>query len=80
MEDDMACKELVELVTEYLENSLPDDARQRFEKHISGCDGCTAYLDQMRQTIRLTGRIIEENLTSQQRDDLLKLFHDWHKS
>ena len=78
--DDMACKELVELVTDYLEGSLPEETRDNFERHVSGCDGCTAYLEQIRQTIRLTGQLREESLTSQQRDDLLKLFRDWKKT
>ncbi|MCI0552764.1 MAG: zf-HC2 domain-containing protein [Anaerolineae bacterium] len=76
----MACKELVELVTEYLEGNLPDETRLRFEQHLSGCAGCTAYLEQMRQTIRLTGRLREESLTPQQQDELLKLFRDWKKA
>lgn len=77
MDDAMTCKELVELVTDYLEGVLPDDVRIRLEAHLSGCDGCTNYLEQMRQTIRLTGQVREENLTTQQRDDLLRLFRDW---
>jgi predicted anti-sigma-YlaC factor YlaD len=80
MNDEMTCKELVELVTDYLEGKLPDDVRMRIENHLSGCDGCTNYLDQIRQTIRLTGRLREESLTPQQRDDLLKLFCDWNKA
>jgi len=80
MEDQMTCKELVELVTEYLEGMLPEDARIRMERHLSGCDGCATYLEQMRQTIRLTGRLREENLTAQQRDDLLTLFRDWRRT
>lgn len=80
MNDDMVCKELVELVTEYMEDSLTVDTRLRFEKHLSSCDGCTAYLEQMRMTIQLTGHLREENLTSEQRADLLKLFRDWKKN
>ncbi len=80
MEGEMTCKELVELVTEYLEGTLPDDTRTRMEDHLSGCDGCTNYLEQMRQTILLTGQLREESLTPQQRDDLLRLFHDWKKN
>jgi anti-sigma factor RsiW len=80
MEAAMTCKELVELVTEYLEGTLPMDTRQRMEKHLSGCDGCTHYLEQMRQTIRLTGQVREENLTPGQRDDLMRLFRDWKQS
>jgi len=80
MEGEMTCKELVELVTEYLEGTLPDDTRTRMEDHLSGCEGCTNYLEQMRQTILLTGQLREESLTPQQRDDLLRLFHDWKKN
>ena len=80
MDDNMACKELVELVTDYLEGTLPDDVRMRFERHVSGCNGCTNYLEQMRQTIHLTGQLRVESLAPQQRDDLLKLFRHWKQS
>ncbi len=80
MEHEMPCQELVELVTEYLEGTLPADVRVQMERHLSGCDGCTHYLEQMRQTIGLTGQLREESLTPHQRDDLLRLFRDWKKS
>ncbi len=80
MEEQMTCKELVELVTEYIEGTLPNDVRMRVESHLTGCDGCTNYVEQMRQTIQLTGQIREENLSPEQRDDLLKLFRDWKKA
>jgi anti-sigma factor RsiW len=75
----MTCKELVELVTEYLEGTLPEEARLRMESHLSGCEGCTHYLEQMRETILLTGRLREETLAPQQRAELLELFRDWQK-
>ena len=77
MDQEMTCKELVELVTDYLEGTLPTEVRARMEKHLSGCEGCTHYLEQMRQTIRLTGQVREENLAPAQRDDLLRLFRGW---
>lgn len=80
MDNEMTCKEVVELVTDYLEGVLPDDVRLRMEDHLSGCDGCTNYVEQMRETIRLTGHIREEDLTAQQRDDLLRLFRSWKKA
>ncbi|MEP6894730.1 MAG: zf-HC2 domain-containing protein [Chloroflexota bacterium] len=80
MEEQMTCKELVELVTEYIEGTLPDDVRVRVENHLLTCNGCTNYVEQMRQTIRLTGQIREENLSPEQKDDLLKLFRDWKKT
>ena len=80
MDHVMTCQELVELVTEYLEGTLPANVRARMERHLSGCDGCTHYLEQMRQTIRLMGQVREESLTPAQRDDLLRLFRDWKKN
>jgi anti-sigma factor RsiW len=79
MAAELTCKELVELVTDYLEGTLPPDTRARMEAHLAGCDGCTHYLEQMRETVRIVGQLHEESLTPQERSDLLKLFHDWDK-
>ena len=49
----LACAEIVELVTDYLDGALPPDARARVEEHLAGCDGCAEYLDQIMQTARL---------------------------
>ena len=76
----MSCKELVELVTDYLEEKLSATDKVRFEQHLSTCSGCTTYLEQMRQTIRMMGHLQMETLTKQQWQDLLKLFRDWKNS
>ena len=55
--DDLACQELVEVVTDYLDGALGRRTRRRFEAHLGGCDGCAAYLAQMRATIALAGRL-----------------------
>jgi anti-sigma factor RsiW len=54
---DVTCRELVELVTEYLEDVLPADERERFEAHLADCEGCEAYVEQIRATIDLSARI-----------------------
>ena len=79
MAEQLTCKELVELVTDYLEGTLPEEVRLRMEHHLSGCQGCTNYLEQMRQTIQMTGRLREEDLSPQQQNDLLELFRNWKK-
>ena len=71
------CREMVELVTDYLEGALSRRERRRFERHIAGCDGCTAYLDQMRQTLRVVGSLSEETIPADARDALLHAFRDW---
>ncbi len=54
---DVACRELVELVTEYLEGALPPDEVLAVEAHLVGCEGCEHYLNQMRATIRALGSV-----------------------
>ena len=56
VDPDLACRELVELVTDYLEDALPPGERERFEAHLAECDACDAYVEQVRATIRLAGR------------------------
>jgi anti-sigma factor RsiW len=76
-EEGLTCHEVVELVTDYLEGALPPEERRRVEEHLSGCDGCTRYLAQMRETIRLTGMLTEEQIPEDQKTALLVAFHTW---
>ena len=71
------CSELVELVTAYLEGALPEERRGRFEEHVQGCGGCTAYLEQFRTAIRLTGMLSEEQVPADARKVLLDAFRVW---
>ena len=73
----LSCQELVELVTDYLEGAQTPETRERFETHIGGCNGCAAYLEQMRETIRLTGRLTPESLDPEARRTLLEAFRGW---
>jgi len=75
----IACREMVELVTDYLEGRLPQWDRFQIERHIAGCDGCARYLEQMRTTIRLTGQLREEDVPVPAREALLTAFRDWHR-
>lgn len=79
MADGLTCQELVELVTDYLEEALPPSERQAFETHLGGCSGCQAYLAQIRQTIALTGRTSLSQLQPSAKEELLQLFRDWKK-
>ena len=70
----LRCRELVELVTDYLEGALSPADTARFEQHLTGCDGCVAYLDEIRTTIELAGRITEDTITPEARAELLHAF------
>jgi predicted anti-sigma-YlaC factor YlaD len=76
----VTCIELVELVTDYLEGSMPSGQRALFDEHIAGCEGCTTYLEQFRITIRLTGMLTEEQIEPDARTALLTAFQDWRGS
>ena len=73
----LSCRELVELVTDYLEGALDAADTARFEAHISGCDGCTGYLEQMRETIRLTGTLTLDDVSPEAEAALLDAFRSW---
>jgi anti-sigma factor RsiW len=73
----LACQELVEIVTAYFDGAMSRRDRKRFEAHISGCDNCHTYVEQMRQTIAATGSITEEQIDPAAREELLAVFRDW---
>lgn len=75
---ELTCAELVELVTDYLENALPPDKRRRFEDHLRDCPGCSVYLEQMQTAITAAGRLREEELDPRMRDELLTVFRAWN--
>jgi anti-sigma factor RsiW len=76
---DLECRELVELVTEYLEGTLPPKERIRFELHLAICPGCSAYVRQLRGTLAAAGRLSEESLPDETRDRLLSAFRHWKR-
>jgi predicted anti-sigma-YlaC factor YlaD len=73
----LTCKELVELVTDYLEGALSPSDRRRFDEHLTNCPYCQIYLDQMRQTIRTLGHLPEEAIPSEALETLLARFREW---
>jgi anti-sigma factor RsiW len=76
--EQLSCQELVELVTDYLEGALPEEEAARFEDHIGSCTGCKVYLEQMRQTIALSGRLSGDALSPDAESALLEAFRGWH--
>ena len=76
---EMPCRELVELITDYLEDRLSPVDRRRFETHLATCEACATYMEQFRQTIRALGRLPEESLSSEVREALFAAFRDWSR-
>ena len=77
--DEMACRELVEVVTDYLDGTLSDDDRRRFEAHLEECPYCAEYVEQMRQTAGALGGLDGEGLSPEARAELLAAFRGWRE-
>ena len=76
-ERELTCKELVELVTEYLEGKLSATDQKRFSEHLALCDGCRSHLQQMRATIATLGRLTEQSISNEAKERLLRAFRRW---
>jgi anti-sigma factor RsiW len=74
----LTCRELVDLLTDHLEDALPPLERARVEEHLATCPDCRAYLEQMRTTIELLGRLREETVPPEMVDELLRAFRGWN--
>ena len=79
LDEDIACQELVELVTAYLEDYLAPAERARFEEHLATCSGCRTHLEQMRMTLCALDRVPEPSISTEAREQLLRLYRAWHR-
>ncbi len=74
---ELTCRGLVELVTDYLEGALSASDRERFDAHLGECDGCMTYLEQMRATVAALGYLPLESLSPEAEQELLRAFRSW---
>jgi anti-sigma factor RsiW len=73
---DIPCQQVVELVTDYLEGELATDEMLVVERHLGMCEGCAAYLEQMRETIRATGALRDADVPPEVMDPLIEAFRN----
>lgn len=76
-DEPITCRQVVELVTEYLEGGLDVDERFAFERHVAICPPCRGYLSQLRLITRKAGALSEEDVPEPLRESLLTAFRDW---
>jgi predicted anti-sigma-YlaC factor YlaD len=77
--EELSCREVVEILGDYLEGAMTPEDRVRLEQHLADCDGCTAYLEQLRVTIRLSGRLTEDAVSAEGIAPLLEAFRAWRR-
>lgn len=76
---ELTCQEIVELVTDYLEDKLDQETRVRVEDHLGLCPGCQTYLRQMRETASRLGEIPVDTLSDETQQALLSAFRDYRR-
>ncbi len=79
MAEDLECREVVEVVTDYLEGAMPPGERLRFDHHLALCESCQAYLEQIRTVIRVAGRPAVDAVPPETMAGLLRAFRDWRR-
>ena len=77
--EQLSCQELVELVTDYAENTLSREDHVRFEEHLGGCNGCRNYIAQMTTTVAAVGRLRPDDLSPEAEQALLDAFRGWKR-
>jgi anti-sigma factor RsiW len=75
----ITCRELTEVVTDYLEGVMPAAERARLDAHLELCEGCVNYVAQMRQTIRAVGELDAGEVEATVPDDVLAAFRAWRR-
>jgi hypothetical protein len=76
---ELPCQEIVELVTDYLEDAMDEPLRASFEAHLAGCPHCTHYLEQIEAIIRVSGSIQADELTPEFRAGLVEAFREFRR-
>jgi predicted anti-sigma-YlaC factor YlaD len=76
----LTCRDIVQLVTDYLEGGMAPESRLQFERHVAVCPPCRGFLAQMRETVRVSGEVTEESLSPEAREHLLAAFRHWRSA
>ena len=75
----LTCREVVELVTDYMEGALSAKQSARFEQHLAFCDPCIEYLGQIRTTVALVQQLAPAPVDQEIKDKLLELYRTWQQ-
>ena len=77
--EDISCREIVQIVNDYVEGVLPVGEREAVELHLNLCDGCTDYLQQLRLSIALTGEVPADALPPELEEELCLAFRSFQR-
>jgi predicted anti-sigma-YlaC factor YlaD len=76
----LPCIEVVELVSDYLEGALDPETERRVAEHLDLCPPCVTYVEQVRATVGMLGRLPDEALAPHAVAELEAAFRDFHRA
>lgn len=80
----MSCRDLTELVTDYMEGRMTFLQKVSFQFHVGMCGPCREYLRQMKLTVCTVGNLMETeerpDISPDVKDELLKRFRNWKEA
>ena len=72
----LTCKDAIDLLLDYLEQSLTDDLVAEFERHLQDCPPCVAYLNTYRTTRKLTGEVMQVSMPEEMKARLRRFLFE----
>jgi anti-sigma factor (TIGR02949 family) len=75
----LTCREVLDMLTEYLDGALAPMDHARVAAHLEECEACTRYLEQFAATIELTAALREDAVPDDVRESLLAAFRTWRR-
>lgn len=72
----MTCRELIDVLDDYLDGALPDDLRADLERHLADCAPCRAYLSTYRKTRDLGAAATRAEMPADMRDRLRRFLRN----
>ncbi|MGC2168873.1 MAG: zf-HC2 domain-containing protein [Acidimicrobiales bacterium] len=75
----LVCQQAVQLMNDYVDGTLSQRQRRRLEAHLAGCDACTAYLEQLRVTIRASAVVNVDDVDPAVLESLVELFERYQE-
>jgi anti-sigma factor RsiW len=75
----LECREVVEVVSDFLSGALTPEDRARLEQHLLVCPPCTLHVAQVRATLEHLAELRTEHMPAEVGPALVDLFRRWAK-
>jgi anti-sigma factor (TIGR02949 family) len=76
MTPELTCRDVIDLLADYLDQSLPPETPEGLTRHLDACPACVAYLNTYKKTRDLTGEVTRVAMPEDMRQRLRQFLLD----